>query len=322
MQKLFSQAGTIFSRVRIGGVLLALILIIVTAHFLSPYFLTEFNLKSVIRSLAFISIVAIGQAGLLIIGELDLSVGAMAGLTGILGGLMMVNYGVPPFLALFFCLCIGALLGIFNGLLVTKLKLHSLVVTIGTTGIFTGLNLVLSKGKAITGIPKEILFFGQSDVFGKLPFPFVVMLGVLAIYLVATSLTPFGRYMYAIGNSLETARILGIRVDLVRISVFMIAGILSALAGILMLARLGSAQPTIGDTWVLNSIAAPVIGGVPTTGGMGSPFGALLGAAIIGVIENLIVLKNVSPYWQTAVSGTIVVCAIALDSFSRNRRKA
>jgi ribose transport system permease protein len=304
---------------RINGVVLALAIIVIVAALVSPYFLTVFNLKAVVRTLAFISIVSIGQACLLILGELDLSVGAIAGLCGVVGGVLMVRMGVDPFLALFLCLVLGALLGMMNGLLVTMLRLHSLVVTIGTAGIFNGVILVVSRGAAITGIPRDVYFLGQGELFGLIPVPFVIMLIVLALFVFLTKFTVFGRYMYAVGNSIPAARILGIRVNRVRTITFMAAGTLSALAGVLMLARLGSAQPTIGATWVLNSIAAPVIGGVPTTGGLGSPAGALLGAAIIGVIENIIVLGGISPYWQTAVSGAIVVGAISLDSISRMR---
>ncbi len=309
----------ILKRVQISGVFVAFVLIVIVASLVSPYFLTSYNLQSVIRSLAFVALVSIGQACLLLIGEIDLSVGAIAGLCGVIGGLLMVNAGVNPYLAMLICLGMGALFGLLNGLLVTGLNLNSLVVTIGTQGIFHGVNLVISKGRAITGIPRSINYLGQGSLFGVLPLPFAIMLAVLAIVWLLTKYTPFGRNMYAVGNSAQAARILGVRVNRVRTLVFMLSGTLAALAGMLMLARLGSAQPSIGETWVLNSIAASVIGGVSTTGGVGSPAGALLGAAMIGVIENLIVLVGISPYWQTAVSGIIVVGAIALDSISRMR---
>jgi ribose transport system permease protein len=214
------------------------------------------------------------------------------------------------------CLLLGAALGCFNGLMVTVLKLHSLVLTIGTAGVFGGANLVLTKGVAITNIPKEIQFLGRGDLFG-VPMPFVVMLIVLIIASFVIMKTPFGRYIYAIGDNTPAARMLGIKVDTVRVLVFTIAGMLAALAGLLMVTRLGTAQPSIGETWVLPPIAASVIGGVATTGGVGTPLGAILGAAIIGVIENIIVLFGVSPYWQGVVSGFIVVLAISFDSISR-----
>ena len=301
---------------RISGVILALGLIIITASISSPYFLTAYNLKAVIRSLAFVGIVAIGQACLLLLGEIDLSVGSIAGLCGVIGGILMVNVGINPYLSLILCLILGAILGFLNGLIVVSLKLNALIVTIGTAGIFKGINLVISKGRAITGIPKEIYFLGQGYLF-NIPMPFVIMLIVLVLIVFLTKYTPFGRYMYAIGNSREASWILGIKVNFIRISTFMITGLLSALAGMIMVARLGSSQPAIGELWVLNSIAAAVIGGVALTGGIGSPAGALVGAAIIGVIENIIVLYGVSVYWQTAVSGSIIVGAVALDSISR-----
>jgi len=315
-ENIIKMLGSILKEKQINGIMAALGLIIVIASLSSPYFLTAYNLKAVIRSLAFVAIVAIGQGCLLLLGEIDLSVGSIAGLCGVIGGILMVNVGINPYLSLILCLLLGAILGMINGLITVHLKLSSLIVTIGTAGIYKGINLVISKGKAITGIPKEIYFLGQGYLF-NIPLPFIIMLIVLVLIVFITKYTPFGRYMYAVGNSKEASWILGIKVNFIRITTFMITGLLAALAGIIMVARLGSSQPAIGELWVLNSIAAAVIGGVALTGGIGSPAGALIGATIIGVIENIIVLYGVSVYWQTAVSGVIIVGAVALDSISR-----
>lgn len=298
------------------GVLAALVIIFAISAVLSPEFLTSFNMIIIVRTLAFIGLVTIGQAMLLILGELDLSVGAIGGLSAVAGGILMVQVGLDPWLSLALCLLLGTLCGFLNGLLVTKLRLHSLVLTIGMAGVYGGVNLVATKGVAITAIPTDIGFLGRGLILG-LPVPFLVMLAMLAIAALVMFRTPFGRYVYAIGNNAAAARMLGIRVDAVRIAVFSAAGFLSATAGILMVARLGTAQPSIGEEWVLPPIAAAVIGGVATTGGVGSPVGAILGAAIIGIIENIIVLYGVSPYWQSIVSGGIVVVAISFDSVSR-----
>ncbi len=298
------------------GVLAALVIIFAISAVLSPEFLTSFNMIIIVRTLAFIGLVTIGQAMLLILGELDLSVGAIGGLSAVAGGILMVQIGLDPWLSLALCLLLGTLCGFLNGLLVTKLRLHSLVLTIGMAGVYGGVNLVATKGVAITAIPTDIGFLGRGLILG-LPVPFLVMLAMLAIAALVMFRTPFGRYVYAIGNNAAAARMLGIRVDAVRIAVFAAAGFLSATAGILMVARLGTAQPSIGEEWVLPPIAAAVIGGVATTGGVGSPVGAILGAAIIGIIENIIVLYGVSPYWQSIVSGGIVVVAISFDSVSR-----
>ena len=315
-ENVIKMLGSILKEKQISGIMAVLGLMIVIASLSSPYFLTAYNLKAVIRSLAFVSIVAIGQGCLLLLGEIDLSVGSVAGLCGVIGGILMVNVGINPYLSLILCLLLGAILGILNGLITVNLKLSSLIVTIGTAGIYKGINLVISKGRAITDIPKEIYFLGQGYLF-NIPMPFVIMLIVLVLIVFLTKYTPFGRYMYAVGNSKEASWILGIKVNFIRISTFMITGLLAALAGMIMVARLGSSQPAIGELWVLNSIAAAVIGGVALTGGIGSPAGALVGATIIGVIENIIVLYGVSVYWQTAVSGVIIVGAVALDSISR-----
>jgi len=301
---------------RTGGVFLALVLIMAVASVASPYFLSPFNMQSVIRSLAFTGMIAMAQAGLLILGELDLSVGAVAGLSGVLGGVLMVWLHVDPFISFALGLLSGAFFGLVNGLLVTGLELNALVVTIGMTGVYLGMNLVISRGAAIIGIPSQIYFLGQGVVLG-IPMPFVIMLLVLVVVVFVATYTPFGRYMYAIGNSREAAHILGVPVNLVRMLTFMGVGLVAALAGMVMVARLGTAQPSIGETWVLDSIAASVIGGVALTGGVGSPAGALLGAAIINIVQDIIVLFGVSPYYQTAVSGMIVVGAISLDAISR-----
>ncbi|MCK0770188.1 MULTISPECIES: ABC transporter permease [Chromohalobacter] len=300
----------------LSGVISVLVIILVSASILSENFLNSYNLVIVSRTLAFIGLITIGQSMLMILGELDLSLGAIGGFCGVIGGIMMVNMGINPWLSFGLCLVIGTLFGVINGLLVTLLRLPSLVLTIGMAGVYGGLNLVITKGVAITGIPADIGFMGSGTWLG-MPVPFWVMLVFLALACFLTLKTPFGRYMYAVGSNLPAAQMLGIRTDRVRVGVFAFAGFLAALAGMLMVARLGSAQPSIGDSWVLGPIAAAVIGGVPTTGGIGTPLGAIFGAAIIGVIKNIIVLIGVSPYWQAMVTGAIVVVAIALDSISR-----
>lgn len=298
------------------GVASVLVVIFVVSCFVSEYFLTSYNMLIIARSLAFIGLITIGQSLLMILAELDLSLGAIGGLCGIIGGKMMVEMGWDPFLAFFICLVCGVLLGLVNGLLVTTLRLSSLVLTIGMSGVYSGTNLVLTKGLAITGIPDEIGFLGKGVYLG-IPTPFIIMVVLLLLVTFVTQKTPFGRYIYAIGNSPFAARMLGIKVDRIRVICFMIAGFLASLAGMLMVARLGTSQPSIGEVWVLPPIAASVIGGVATTGGVGTPMGAIIGATIIGIIQNIIVLFGISPYWQSVVSGAIVVLAISFDSISR-----
>lgn len=281
-------------RTPLAGVFVALLVIFALSAILSPYFLTPYNLSVVARGLAFVGLITIAQSMLMVLGELDLSLGVIGGLSGVVSGILMVRMGFEPYSAMLLAILLGLCLGLFNGFLVTFLRLHSLVLTIGTAGIFGGANLVLTRGVAITGIPRDVQYLGRGDLFG-VPVPFIIMFVALLVATFVMLKTPFGRYMYAIGNNRDGARMLGIRVDRVRLMVFGVAGAIAGLAGVLMVARLGTAQPSIGDSWVLAPIAASVIGGVATTGGIGSPIGAILGAGIIAIIENIIVLFGVSP---------------------------
>ena len=297
-----------------------LVLMIIIASVASPYFLDIFNLQSVIRDLAFVGMIGVAQSMLLLIGELDLSVGKIASLCGILSGMMMVYAGMNPWLSLVLALLCGLLFGALNGLIITKLRLNAMVATIGMQGLYGGINLVLTKGKAITGIPDEIYFLGKGNV-GPIPMPFIFCIVVLILVLFFVKKTKTGRYIYAIGNSREAAKVLGINVNRIRVLIYSLVGLISALAGILYVARLGSSQSAIGENWPMNSIASSVIGGVALTGGIGNPAGALVGAAIISIIQNMIVLFGVNVYWQSAVSGIVVVAAISFSSISQILRE-
>jgi len=313
----FTNVGKKLLKNQLTGIIAVLIFIILIAQIITKgNFISSYNITIIIRSMAFIGLVAIGQSLLLILGELDLSVGSIAGLSAVFSGILMVNFGLNPFLSFFLSVIFGAFLGFINGLIITSLNLNALIVTIGMAGIYKGINLVVTRGSAITGIPESILFIGQGKIFG-LPFPFFILIIILIIISIIIQKTTLGRYIYAIGSSREAAIILGIKVKMIRIGTFMITGALASLAGMIMVSRLGSSQPAIGEIWVLPSIAAPVIGGVALTGGIGHPIGAIIGVAIIGIIENIIVLLGISPYWQTVVSGSVVVLAVSIDSISR-----
>ena len=306
---------------KITKITFVLLGLIVISSLASEYFLTFYNIQSVTRDLAFVSIIAIAQSCLLLLGELDLSVGKIAALCGILSGLLMVQYKVPPVLAIVICILLGALFGLLNGLIITGLKLNAMIVTIGMQSVYGGIILVLTRGKAITNIPKGISFLGSGSIAG-IPVPFLFMLLILTGIIFLVKFTRFGRYIYAIGNSREAATILGIKTNRVRLGVYALVGMVSAFAGLLMVARLGTAQPSIGDSWPLNGIAAAVIGGVALTGGDGNPLGALIGAMIISIIQNMIVLFGINIYWQTAVSGIVVVLAISIDPLTNLLRNA
>jgi len=279
-----------------------------------------------IRALAFTCLVALGQGLLLLLGDIDLSVGAIAGLCGVICGKLAAEMNFNPYVAIFLGLMAGILFGAINGSLVTGFKLNPIVLTIGTQTAYRGLNLVITKGRTITGLGQikvygnnNMTIFGEGSLF-NIPWPTIIMIVVFCLIYFITRRTTFGRNVYAVGNSMETAKMVGINTSYTRIVSYGICGFLAALAGILMSMRLASAQASIGEIWVLPSIAAPVIGGIATTGGIGSISGALVGGAIMGVISNIIVLGNVNLYWQQVINGSIVVLAIIFDSFARKIR--
>ena len=303
-----------------NGPLAALIIMIGVGALVSSQFLTEYNLTIMSRELAFIGIVAIAQGLLLLLGDIDVSIGAIAGLAGIVCSKLLVDYEFHPVIAILAGLGTGALAGIVNGLIITLFNLNSLVVTIGTLSVFSGLNLWITRGQTIVGLPESVTFFG-SGTWLYLPVPVWCMLVAFVLILALTTITVFGRKLYAVGNSKEAARIVGINEQRVRVTAYAIAGALAGLAGMLMCFRLFSAQASIGQSWLLPSIAAPVIGGIATTGGIGTIWGALIGAGIMVVIGNIIVLGGVNVYLQQIVTGLIVVVAVALDAVMRRMGK-
>lgn len=303
----------IFKRSNMTAIGMVLIIMFIIACIGSPYFLDVYNIQSLLRDLAIIGMIGIAQSLLLLVGELDLSVGKIATLCGILSGMFMIYAKINPWVALTCGLIFGIFFGLLNGLIITKLRLNSMVATIGMQGVYGGINLVLTKGKAITGIPEQIQFLGKGSL-GIVPMPFIFCIIVLVLVLFLVKKTKTGRYIYAIGNSREAATILGIKVDQIRVFIYVVVGLISSLAGLLYVCRLGSAQSTLGESWPMNSIAASVIGGVSLNGGIGNPAGALIGAAIISIISNMIVLFGVNAYWQQAVSGIVVVLAISFSS--------
>ena len=316
------RAGNIvnWQGMQLAGLVVVLGIMIVVSSMVSPFFLTPFNITIMIRELAFVGIIGIAQGLLLINGDIDISIGSIAGLGAVIFGTLMVRMGLDPNIALVLALASGALLGAFNGFLITFFSISALVLTIGTQVAYRGLATAVSEGRTISGFPSDLLPLGQGVWYG-IPVPTMFLIGVFVFAWVLTKKTTFGRKMYAIGNSPEAAQLVGIRTSRMRVTTYAISGTLAALAGILMSLRIASAQVSIGQIWLLPSIAAPVIGGIAITGGIGTITGALVGAAIMGVIANIVVLGGVSLYWQQTINGTVVVIAIIFDSIARRFRK-
>ncbi|EXX85358.1 ABC transporter permease [Paenibacillus darwinianus] len=303
-EKLFNNTET--------GIFVVLLIMCILLTIVSPNFADPYNLGIIMRQFSFVALIALGQTLVLISGGIDLSVGAIAGFSGITTAIMMVNFGINPYVSIVLGLLIGATCGTLNGLFITRLKLNPFIVTLATGEILVGLILVFTKGWPIQGIPQSVLFFGQGFI-GPIPLPAVIMILVTIILMYVLKKTPFGRHVYAIGGNEAAARLVGINVNKAKIGVYALSGVFASLAGILMLLRLGAGQPEIGQGWLMPSITAAIIGGTSLMGGQGKAIGTVIGAALMGVLANAIVLLSVSAYWEKVIIGAVVLLAIILD---------
>lgn len=295
----------------------SLIALFVILSIASPYFLTATNLSAVVRQTAVINIMALGMTLIIVSGGIDLSVGAILAFSGTVGAMAMSN-GQPLWVGLLVGVACGLAWGWINGFLTTWLRIPPFIVTLGTLGIARGLTLIISGGLPIVGLPKELAFLGEGRVFG-LPFVLLVLLVCAAVTHVILHQTKLGRYTYAIGSNVHAAVYAGIPVSRYTIGVYAISGALCGLASMIETSRLMTGQPTAGQGYELQVIAAVVIGGGSLTGGEGSVIGTLIGAFIMGLLANGSDLLGINPYLQQAIIGAIIILAVALDE-ARKRR--
>lgn len=278
--------------------------------FATPLFLQPSNMLNVLLTAAVVALIAAGQTYVIILAEIDLSVGAVLGFSAITTASVISQYGVAAGLAA--GLAVGALAGLINGVLVTKAKMPSFIATLATMSIFAGLTLQFSQGNPVKVTDQAFLALGQGNLLG-IPTPIWIMLvlGVLFGYILAR--TRFGRELYATGDNADAARLAGISTDRVKILAFMISGVLAATAGFILTARLGTAQPTAGTGLELAAIAAVIIGGTSLAGGRGALLGTLVGAVLLAMIDNGLNLLNVSPFLQSVVKGAVILLAVFVD---------
>ena len=303
------------------NVVLAVIILSAILTASSDVFLTTANLFSVMRAFSLVAIMAIGETMVILTGGIDLAVGSTMGLAGLMTALL-IQGGYPVSLAVLAGLLSGIVVGLANGVMITGLRLPPFIATLGTMSIGRGLMYWITHGWSVT-LPQEqsaFLFLGQGYV-GPVPVPVIVMFALMLLSGLFLSRTFLGRYVYAVGGNEDAARLSGIRVTLVKILVYTISGACCAVAGLILLARMVSAQPMAGLGIELYVIAAAAIGGTSLSGGEGTIFGSLMGAAMMGILQNGMVLVGIDTYAQQAVVGTVIVLAVTLDQW-RQRRKA
>ncbi|WP_088052626.1 ABC transporter permease subunit [Virgibacillus dakarensis] len=298
------------------GPLVGLIIFSIILGFMSNNFLTLNNILNLFRQVSVNALIAFGMTFVILTAGIDLSVGSTLALGSALTAGLLTS-GMDPLLAVLIGLLIGLALGAINGLIIAKGKVAPFIATLATMTIYRGATLVYTDGKPITGLSDSFTFemIGGGYVFG-IPFPVILMFIAFIILYFVLRKTVFGRQVYAIGGNEEAAKLSGIKADRVKIWVYSLTGMLSVLAGIIISSRLNSAQPTAGTTYELDAIAAVVIGGTSLAGGKGKIVGTLIGALIIGVIDNGLNLLNVSSFYQQIVKGGIILLAVLLDRSS------
>lgn len=295
------------------GPLLGLLVIIITLTILSPSFLTFDNILNVLRQVSINALIAFGMTFVILTGGIDLSVGSILALASALTAGFMVG-GMDPMLAVLLGVLLGAVMGAMNGFVIAQGKIAPFIATLATMTIFRGLTLVYTDGKPISSLSDAVSFqmIGKGYFFG-IPFPVIIMILAFFILLVILRKTTFGRGVYAIGGNEEASRLSGLKVNGIKIGVYTISGAMAALAGIILTSRLNSAQPTAGTSYELDAIAAVVLGGTSLAGGRGRIIGTLIGALIIGVLNNGLNLLGVSSFYQQVVKGGVILLAVLLD---------
>jgi ribose transport system permease protein len=302
------------------GVLIPLVIFIVLFSMINPAMLSRVNITVIMRTIAFTGVVAVGMSFLIIAGEIDLSVGSVAGLGAIVSGWMMKNAGWPVPAAVVAGLLTGGLCGLVNGLMTVKVGLPSFVATLAMLFIARGVNYVITSAYPIYPLPPVVGEFGLATPLGASwafwIFVFLVLLGDFVL-----RQTIFGSMVTATGGNKQAARIAGIKTDRVKIACFVLTGMLAALGGMLVMARVKTAEPQIGIGWELDVIASVVMGGVSFLGGMGTIVGTFLGCVLMQVVRSGLVVARVSAHWQNVAVGMLLIAGVIIDRFRRRARR-
>jgi ribose transport system permease protein len=302
------------------GVIIPIVLFTAVFYLINPAILSPITRTVILRTVAFTGVVVVGMAYLIIAGEIDLSVGSVAGLGAIVFGWMAKNAGWPIPAAIAASLFVGALCGLVNGLMTVKVGLPAFVATLSMLFVARGINYVITSAAPIYPLPPAVADFGMATPLGA-SWAFWLFLGLTLVGDFILRLTIFGSMVTATGGNKQAARVTGINTDAVKIVCFILTGTLAALGGMLVVARIKSAEPQIGVGWELDVIAATIMGGVSFLGGIGTILGAFFGTILMQLVRSGLVIAKVSAYWQNAAIGMLLILGVAIDAYRRKARK-
>jgi len=301
------------------GIGLALLVEVFLFSQLSPYFFTSENILNISLQISITAIIAVGMTFVILTAGIDLSVGALVAITGVIAtSLLKFDLSIWLLLpiALSAGMCVGAISGAFAGMCITRFNITPFIVTLALMTIWRGAAYLYTDGRPVWGLPEEFSFLGNGRFF-EIPIPTILMVLVYVVAHVVLTRTKFGRYVYAVGGNIEASRLSGINTNAILLQVYTISGALAALSGILLASRMNSGQPNAGLMYELDVIAAVVVGGTSLFGGRGSIIGTFLGALLIGVLRNGLNLMNVSSYIQQVVVGFVILLAVMIDQIRK-----
>ena len=316
----FSLHKSLFQRIRSSeqmSLIIALLFLCMVISFISPVFLTAFNLTNVLRQSSLVAITGIGMAMIILTGEIDLSVGSSIAVVGVSTVWILNRFGSIS-LAILSGIVLGGIIGLVNGLLVTKGKIASLIATLGMLSILRGIAFITTKA---VSFQVEVPQFGEfgSGFIGPVPVPVLVMTLLLALFHYILNHTIYGRYIYAVGGNSSAAHLSGIPVTRIKIQTYIIGGLLTGLTGCILASRMYSGQPNAGMGFELQVVSAVILGGLSLNGGIGTLAGAFLGVLILGVLQNGLTLMNVSSFYQEVARGLVLILAVYLDGHRKRK---
>ena len=296
------------------GISLVFVVLVAALMIISPTFRRPENLWNILQQNSIIGVVSCGMLLMMIVGGFDLSVGSVGAASSIVAAFMFVHGWLP--LGVAAALATGLVVGVLNGLLITKARINPFVATLGTQVLIQGIVFIATNATPIYGLPSAITVVGLGHL-GPVPVATIIFAAVALVMWGILRFTRFGHYIYAVGGNKEASRLAGVPVDKVIIGAFAIGGLCAAVGGLILVGQTGIGSPAAATTWPLSAIAAVVVGGTPLSGGIGTVLGAVVGTLLLGVVANGLNLFGVSPYWQPAVTGLVILAAVGIDSYHR-----
>ncbi len=316
-----STAKRIFNSYKSEFTMLAVFVVFfVIMSVASPYFLTSRNMLNVVSQVSSNALLSIGMTIVILTGGIDLSVGGILGLSGMIGAMVITNSG-NWVLGVIVMLAVSVLCGLFNGILIGYLKMPAFIVTLGTVNICRSLDYVISNANTQSGFPDAYGFLGKAKVVGQLPAYLFFLIIMFGIFIFVLTKTKFGRFIYASGSNAEAAELSGINVNRIVMLCYVISGLMCGFAAWVMTSRLNACDPTYGNGAEMDAIAAAVIGGTSMSGGKGSLWGTIIGVFLVGFLRNALNLLGVNPYWQGSALGAVIILAVLAEKISSMRSK-